>query len=77
MAVFAVAVATGDIIKYHSFVYGSFVWGIHVRYNKYIYIFYTYINILNGPQVTMCTLFVVNFVFLLVKFVGFFLNMRK
>ena len=28
------AVATGDIIKYQSFVYGSFVWGIHMRYNK-------------------------------------------
>ena len=37
MAVFAAAVATGDIIKYQSFVYGSFVWEIHVRYNKYIY----------------------------------------
>ena len=32
--VFAVAVATGDIIKYQSFVYGNFVWVIHVRYNK-------------------------------------------
>ena len=37
VAVFAVAVATGDIIKYQSFVYGSFVWGIHVRYNKSFY----------------------------------------
>ena len=37
MAVFAVAVATGDIIKYQSFFYGSFVWEIHVRYNKYVY----------------------------------------
>ena len=37
MAVFAVAVAAGDIIKYQSFVYGSFVWGIHVRYNKIKY----------------------------------------
>ena len=37
VAVFAVAVATGDIIKYQSFVYGSFVWGIHVRYNKIKY----------------------------------------
>ena len=26
------------IIKYQSFVYGSFVWEIHVRYNKNIYI---------------------------------------
>ena len=34
VAVFAVAVAAGDIIKYQSFVYGSFVWGIHVRYNN-------------------------------------------
>ena len=36
MAVFTVAVAMGDIIKYQSFVYGSFVWEIHVRYNKII-----------------------------------------
>ena len=34
VAVFAVAVATGDIIKYQSFIYGSFVWGIQVRYNN-------------------------------------------
>ena len=27
VAAFAVAVAAGDIIKYQSFVYGSFVWG--------------------------------------------------
>ena len=32
----AVAVATGDI-KYQSFVYGSLVWGIHVRYNNVKY----------------------------------------
>ena len=38
VAVLAVAVATGDIIKYQSFVYGSFVWGIHVRYNNQFYI---------------------------------------
>ena len=38
MAAFAVAVARGDIIKYQSFVYGSFVWGIHVRYNNKAYI---------------------------------------
>ena len=38
MTVFAVAIAAGDIIKYQSFVYGSFVWGIHVRYNKRIYL---------------------------------------
>ena len=37
VAVFAVAVAAGDIIKYQSFVYGNFVWGIHVRYNNTIY----------------------------------------
>ena len=37
MAAFAVAVATGDIIKYPLFVYGSFVWGIHVRYNNAYY----------------------------------------
>ena len=37
MTVFAVAIAAGDIIKYQSFVYGSFVWGIHVRYNNRIY----------------------------------------
>ena len=36
-SVFAVAVATGDIIKYQSFNYGSFVWEMHVRYNKVIY----------------------------------------
>ena len=39
VAVLAVAVATGDIIKYQSFVYGSFVWGIHVRHNNVIYIY--------------------------------------
>ena len=37
VAVFAVAVAPGDIIKYQSFVYGSFVWEIHVRCNKIEY----------------------------------------
>ena len=37
VAGFAVAVATGDIIKYQFFVYGSFVLGIHVRYNNVIY----------------------------------------
>ena len=34
MTVFAVAIAAGDIIKYQSFVYGSFVWEINVRYNN-------------------------------------------
>ena len=38
MLVFAAAIAAGDIIKYQSFVYGSFVWEIHVRYNKIIYL---------------------------------------
>ena len=38
MSVLAVAIAAGDIIKYQSFVYGSFVWGIHVRYNKCNYV---------------------------------------
>ena len=37
MAVFPAAIATGDIVKYQSFVYGSFVWEIHLRYNN-IYI---------------------------------------
>ena len=37
VTVFAVSIAAGDIIKYQSFVYGSFVWEIHVRYNKRIY----------------------------------------
>ena len=32
---------------------------------------YIYIYISNEPQITMCTLFVVNFVFLSVTFVGF------
>ena len=36
---FALAIAVGDTIKYQSFVYGSFVWGIHVRYNKDAYTF--------------------------------------
>ena len=34
VAAFAVTVATGDIIKYQLFVYGNFVWGIHVRYSN-------------------------------------------
>ena len=34
VTVFAVAIAAGDIIKYQSFIYGSFVWEIHVRYNN-------------------------------------------
>ena len=33
VAVFNVAVATGDILKYQSFVYGSFEWEIRVRHN--------------------------------------------
>ena len=46
VAIFAVAVATGDIIKYQSFVYGSFVWEIYVRYNKIIYIFDHLVNMI-------------------------------
>ena len=42
MAVLAVAVAPGDIIKYQSFVYGSFVWEIHVRYNNIKYQSFVY-----------------------------------
>ena len=34
VTVFAVTIAVGDSIKYQSFVYGSFVWEIHVRYDK-------------------------------------------
>ena len=34
VTLFATAIAVGDSLKYHSFVYGSFVWGIHVRYNN-------------------------------------------
>ena len=37
MTLFAIAIAAGDIIKYQSFVYGSFVWEIHVRYNNFDY----------------------------------------
>ena len=37
VTVFAVSIAAGDIIKYQSFVYGSYVWEIHVRYNKFTY----------------------------------------
>ena len=37
VTVFAVAIAAGDIIKYQLFVYESFVWEIHVRYNKTVY----------------------------------------
>ena len=37
VTVFAVAIAAGDIIKYQSFVYGSFVWEILVRYNNIKY----------------------------------------
>ena len=47
VTVFAVAIAAGDIIKYQSFVYGSFVWEIHVRYNKNIYIFSIAEGVLN------------------------------
>ena len=37
MTVFSVPKAAGYSVKYHLFVYGSFVWEIHVRYNKWIY----------------------------------------
>ena len=37
VTVFAVAVATCDIIKYQSFIYGSFVWEFHMRYNNRLY----------------------------------------
>ena len=40
VAVFPFAVARGDIIKYRSFVYGSFVWEIHMRYSNQTYIVY-------------------------------------
>ena len=51
MAVIAIAVATGDIIKYQSFVYGSFVWGIQVRYNKRKYSqYYSEKFFLNEPM---------------------------
>ena len=39
VTVFAVAIAAGDIMKYQLFVYGSFVWEIHVRYNKQNYMY--------------------------------------
>ena len=32
--VFGIPIAAGDSVKYMSFVYGNFEWGIHVRYNK-------------------------------------------
>ena len=51
MAVFAVAVAPGDIIKYQSFVYGSFVWEIHVRYNKLKYQSFVYGSFVWGMDV--------------------------
>ena len=38
VAAFAVAIAAGDIIKYQSFIYGSFVWGIHVRFINILYV---------------------------------------
>ena len=36
VTVLAGAIVAGDIINYQSFVYGSFVLGIHVRYNNII-----------------------------------------
>ena len=42
VTVFAVAIVVGDSVKYQTFVYGSFVWEIHMRYNnKYLVIFDT------------------------------------
>ena len=38
VAVFPVAVTTGDIIKYQSFAYGSFVSGFHVRSDNDFYV---------------------------------------
>ena len=43
VTVFPVAIAAGDLIKYQSFVYGNFVWGIHVRFNKCRYTVYYYV----------------------------------
>ena len=45
MTIFAIAIAAGDIIKYQSFVYGSFVWEIHVRYNNKKYTLYSEPNV--------------------------------
>ena len=50
VTVFAVAIAAGDIIKYQPFVYGNFVWGIHVRYNNKIYY-----------AITACTTYTITF----------------
>ena len=51
VATFAVAVAAGDIIKYQSFVYGSFVWEIHVRYNNIKYQSFVYGSFVLGIHV--------------------------
>ena len=37
VTVFAVPITAGDSVKYQSFVYGSFVWEIHMRYNNVKY----------------------------------------
>ena len=37
VTVFCVPIAAGDSVKYQSFVYGSFVWEIHMRYNNIKY----------------------------------------
>ena len=40
MTVFAVAIVAVNSVKYQSFIYGSFVWEIHMRYNnEYLVIF--------------------------------------
>ena len=38
MTVFVIAIAANDSVEYRSFVYGSFVWGIQVKYNKAKYV---------------------------------------
>ena len=54
MAVFDVAVATGDIIKYQSFMYGSLVWEIQARYNNTIYIYIPYMSYQNMSHIELC-----------------------
>ena len=55
VAVFAIAVATGDIIEYQSFVYGSFAWEIRVRYNNCKYYMYTLKRSDKRPPTYFCT----------------------
>ena len=51
VTVFVVAVAAGDIIKYQLFLYGSFVWEIHVRYNNIKYQAFVYGSFVWGIHV--------------------------